>query len=1042
MALVNAKEIQEARNNEKNGFIQLEEMGIQESDRLEKTSASNEHMAQNPKSIARPSAHMDAWKKNVRSQDADIRKASKISLKTLYILWGEAAYRGSKVEFVIHRYDSKNPLDRQCILNAEQMEGWKEAPEQLLEMYIDGRVCGVFDPDWKCFVPAAGFRDKEIHGMNPDAYLDTRPHVKERCRALVQKMIENGACDNVLGELLEDFGGALSDEQMTVYEAEKREEIPEEAAEYIRKTTFGADAAIICGYPGTNREDKLLDEPVFIYTGTNVTMGSYMRNVNSRMVIIPMVKNTDELTRIDYKWSALNEKEVPEWIEVTAVADGVLQHRIYTKGSRGWKCCLPHNYIDLAYKVPDGILSKYNYLVQGFEAAFKDTGDIDEVAALWKEFPEDAREQIVGLESRQYGGKWEVHQRTSRITRLELRDKEGNLLGCIFPEKVPAFHRKDNTVYVSFDPAGAVSVRLMTVAGSGKSKGVAFTDMIHPLTPMSGKELNWAVERHTGPANGSGTHFDSLLQLFSTEDSGGWSRLMVESRIWKPDQEALFGELAKCSGTMTAAMTEIGVVSNPKEMAARSNLTKVQQANCVSALKLYIGSALLEAALALSREGYAVCSNNLEFVVSYPENGSGEGITKFMKEAIEGALEFMNEYLTEDNQLKPGQNVSLYSESEATAEWHKNNPPANKYMGDTVAAATPDYGHSTHDYSLRVNGHLYMFSIPYAAQNITNATLAKVYKGKAAELMRCFAGGNQDLMQGAMQTISGAMELKKGKLYERLGFVLPLNRLFGSSRFCVTGANADYFQKIVQQIVEAKLNVAIPAYADSIVRAVKTGDLQSTSHVLLAPVGKGSLAMNNTADGFEKRFIARLKAQIKRNLGEEYVGNIELLPNNDVDKLSVAQGLLDLKEADNAGKKPEFVSRPDPTEYYVDIVYGEDEDGKNEFWTKLEAVNTDATRAQFRKMKEQIYDAAFDAIMKAYTYEMFEDSYNCWGYIGIGDGSFDDMIREQANQEFESLRAELMMTKKSLIMACPGLENELLCGAMLDLIIERYEGEE
>lgn len=118
-----------------------------------------------------------------------------------------------------------------------------------------------------------------------------------------------------------------------------------------------------------------------------------------------------------------------------------------------------------------------------------------------------------------------------------------------------------------------------------------------------------------------------------------------------------------------------------------------------------------------------------------------------------------------------------------------------------------------------------MFSIPYAAQNITNATLAKVYKGKAAELMRCFVGGNQDLMQGAMQTISGAMELKKGKLYERLGFVLPLNRLFGSSRFCVTGANADYFQKIVQQIVEAKLNVAIPAYADSIVRAVKAGDL-------------------------------------------------------------------------------------------------------------------------------------------------------------------------------------------------------------------------
>lgn len=129
----------------------------------------------------------------------------------------------------------------------------------------------------------------------------------------------------------------------------------------------------------------------------------------------------------------------------------------YIQKEAGLKCCLPHNYIDLAYKVPDGILSKYNYLVQGFEAAFKDTGDIDEVAALWKEFPEDAKEQIVGLESRQYGGKWEVHQRTSRITRLELRTKR-EIFWVYFPEKVPAFHRKDNTVYVSFDPAGSGSL--------------------------------------------------------------------------------------------------------------------------------------------------------------------------------------------------------------------------------------------------------------------------------------------------------------------------------------------------------------------------------------------------------------------------------------------------------------------------------------------------------------------------------------------------------------------------------------------------------
>ena len=62
----------------------------------------------------------------------------------------------------------------------------------------------------------------------------------------------------------------------------------------------------------------------------------------------------------------------------------------------------------------------------------------------------------------------------------------------------------------------------------------------------------------------------------------------------------------------------------------------------------------------------------------------------------------------------------------------------------------------------------------------------------------------------------------------------------------------------VQQLTEVKLNAGIPAYADIIVRAIKDGCLETDREVFLAPVGKGSLAINNTAKGFEERFARRI----------------------------------------------------------------------------------------------------------------------------------------------------------------------------------------
>lgn len=118
-----------------------------------------------------------------------------------------------------------------------------------------------------------------------------------------------------------------------------------------------------------------------------------------------------------------------------------------------------------------------------------------------------------------------------------------------------------------------------------------------------------------------------------------------------------------------------------------------------------------------------------------------------------------------------------------------------------------------------------------------------------------------DMKAGALIT-DLALEAAEGSEADRkMGFeavtdeVLNSNsRLFSQCTFSVKGERADYYQQQVQKIVEARLNIAVPAYADCIVRAIRDGVLSPDSDVLLAPVGKGSLAFYIPANGYEIRF--------------------------------------------------------------------------------------------------------------------------------------------------------------------------------------------
>lgn len=1052
------KTIDQLRNVEINGFADVDGTTIREAADLIKTPADAENTQQNAKNISNTFGNIIAWLLNAACEDPDIANVNVRQFLLMYLYLADAPYKGHKVEYNLHTFDPSNPIDSKCISDLKKLKvdgadtGMEKQPECILQLAVNGRVIGMYYPKWKSFIPGTGFTEPCIYGMDPDKFMDANPHVTDRCRAILTNMLDHGADPNVIGKILDSIGGRLSDDDMAMYRAEPAAAISRDAISYIRATSPDANPAAVCGYLGTNYSDKLLDDPVLINTG-DAPMGKINRSlkkVSDRLVIIPPVQNTTRICDAEYVCGPLNNYGIPAWIEFSAELDGDLHHHIYTGP---FKTCRPDNFIDMAFNVPDGVLAKYNYLIQGSSAG---SLGIDDLQTYWKVYPDDATSVEIALKSPQYRDEeWRICQRATRIERMELCDGvTGNVLGTVIPQKAPDFSRAMQKMYLSLDPAGAVSVRLKAVEGTGASVGLEYTDLMHPITPMAENEFEQTIERHMVSSDSSGTHFDSLLQKYFTEGGVGWSTLMVESRIWKPDEKALFDALKSYPGTMTEAMSHLGVISNMKELLTRSDLRTLDKEVIVKALKSYIGTMLLEAILVLSREGFALHSGNLEFLISYPENGSGEGLTRQMKDIIRGALGYVNEYLDADNQLKKDVNVTLCSESEATAVWHQINPPEDTFIGEGVAAGTPDYGYSTHDFSLRANGYLFMFSLPYAAQRITNATLAKVYADNPEALMRCFVGGSQILKVQAYEALTVAMKSTHGKLYERLGFILPLNRLFSNCVFIVTGVNADVFQLRVQEITEARLNVAIPAYAHAIVCALKNGALKIDQSVLIAPVGKGSLAIINTAPGFDVRFIRRLCTEINYQIGLdgsfhegiEYTGEIKLLPNNDKDKMSVAQGMIDIKE--HGSKRASLVQNEDPIEHYLDLVYGtealEDRDAKERFRTELANLDRPGRKLDYNKLKAKLYTDAFNKLIANYTYEKFEAAFERFGYTDIEQGIpeeemgvFDEAVRSTVKAQFENLCAQLGQQGEDLVMSCPFIEEEMICGALIDLAIDR-----
>ena len=210
MAIKNENEIKQLVNTGENGFHEAIGENIRTFSRFIQTSSDRNAAEHNPKSYSSPGGHYLAEMDNLRSSAVGIRKIHLRRLAVFCVRLAAAPYEGKEISFEVHRFSPDNPIDRQCIQDLKKREDWKNAPEQILQMKIGGLVCGSFIPEWKCFLPAAGFQDTSPYGQSLEEYLQSNPHVRSRCRALVETMLANGAYPDVFRELLDDLGDGVA----------------------------------------------------------------------------------------------------------------------------------------------------------------------------------------------------------------------------------------------------------------------------------------------------------------------------------------------------------------------------------------------------------------------------------------------------------------------------------------------------------------------------------------------------------------------------------------------------------------------------------------------------------------------------------------------------------------------------------------------------------------------------------------------------------------------------------------------------------------
>lgn len=1061
-------DIQAALTGEKNGLITIPGSIWEMSSLYEADSGGGNGMRQSYEDFACVTGMLAVLKKYLTdiSCQVPVNEDYRKRILSLYLTICAAPFNGWKVSPVLYE-TGQDPTGRVFHSYFARTRGYSLDPDRILALKMGSRVCAVFDPEAGIMLPSADFQ--EIPDL--EGFIARNPAIVKRTCAYIN-MVCTGLSDPYGEALLDLFHGLVGrftskelEEEAALLRSEPKEDIPAAVRAYLGRVAPGLNASLVCGHPGANEGNILLERACLIVVSEDAASEDSTWRIGKDLELIPPLVLDSERPEMLSCRSGIAEDGSP-WAEVTVSIRGTSHRRAYNLAAGRRVIANPNSVVDMQAGIPAGILDKYNYYEQGSNAIVRH----DTIPhCYWSMFPIDGTEVSDEFESYQdRTRRWTIHQRKTPVTHLRLsyRNPDAGVgdipLGTIIlQDSHPTFFKKENIRNVAFDLGSSRSVRLMTVKGTGKfepptgsrqgteadREGPCGTlSFLRPMTTMSVEDLIGIEELSYDRLGDGNAYIEPLLQRFHLLPcvkgaSPVTTGLLAGHRNWRPDQEKLFDALMKDTGSMNDARTRIGVEAAPKEKLANSDLAKEDRDAARYALRFYIGTLFMEAVFQAAPEGYSFSSGNLFFGVSFPDNGLDTGLTRELEEAITGAAAYVNGYLAPGNRLAEDVNLFLFAENRATSVWHMKNPPEGKYLGETTAAATSDCGNTTLDFTLSVRGHAYSCSIPYAGRDITNTSLAEVYGKNLADLLYCFPSAPADLRKKAADALDAASKAAYGRLEQRLGFSMTLNRLFNESDFNVKGPNADRRMHLMQRLISIKERITIPAIAATIARAVRNGDVRLDDEVLIAPVGQASLALESTCEGFRYEYAGLVRKQVQQILGMDFQGNIVFLSNNDVDKRSVAEGILYMMEGEAPGLAdvPLFASEEAKENHYLEMIYGNSEsEKKRTARDRLRSLDQDKTADNYSDAVNALYENAYEVLMDGYSYEDFEKSYNTWALTGRADnGRTDRLIRNEVKKDFRNMMAEARETRKFFIMSYPGVEKEHVCGCLLDICLRR-----
>ena len=996
---------------------------------------------------------------------------------------------GFELKRELLKFSPFNDIENNFIEELKKDAETAACPEMMLYDTVDGTPYAVYNPKLRMFVPRGGELPNilDIENMLMDveevarrycAYFEIKlMELKNKLYSIQAKLNESNdtmdrdGLESELTDLRNWYANveylkenAYDEYRVNKFEFEEYLREPKTPIDsiieaYLNKVNPNENHGLIFGYLGIMEESQTILVPEILAVTTafdsndsSLCKGCDVRKIEDHVYVYPPVNSC--IDPESFSMETIGElPNDPEAISVRVTKDSKVYRKVYFKGDEGWHYAQPNTILDCNYMIPSGQLSKYYYIE--FKAPNDEwhghgsaVSDVQYVLYPDGAFVSEMRGMMhtVGKEDRGLS-EWSIIERSQRAEYIQLRVKNGVIYTTL---RVPTTNvnssQVNNNLKIALDTGGSVTVVLTDDrTGDGLPHAPLYENICYPLTLCDEKAfinfLNKALGKNESKKDDDKR--ESNLERYKSRDRVG--DIYFSTRIYDVSYSYWMQLLENYRGDFERLPDAKGIYLNIKGRLLSSSEGINIQSNR-NELMIYMVDVLRPIIFGAIRNGYCFSEpsedGNIELLVSYPDNGENDEITRNYLEVIDGAIEYLNQLLSPDHQIKES-NFTTYSEGAATTAYHlKNN---YKNLGKNTQIIVSDIGATTNDITFRINDYSRCVSIPLAGNEITQRTLTSVIKSnwtidQISSLFSVRVGEDRE-----REEIKRVVKFAKDSITQfndgqAVSECVPawwaVSHLFKDFDFRIGVTNSVLpFQLGTEQ----RLLCAIPFYAYVMKKAIEEGKLSLDKPIKFMPSGNGSRAFDNTRRNFKDYFIEKLKNFLNDQINDPFKNKIEFLPNSDSKKHGVAEGMIMLKDknmSDSGMTVNASETNTDNTgdiDYYIHMASFDNED-----FDRLKKYYENNSNGDLEKLEAtiEIKKKAYERLIDNYTSENFLTHYNHYFQIkldSIESKTWDRNMRTGFNEAtFDNVKQRIKDNYMNLIMSCSGLEAYALTISMIN----------